>query len=196
MTLTMDETHLVRFFTACVVGNWGVARTEFAAGTIDLRWREALLQVHLFAGFPRLVQAFRVMDEAGSLPPATETEALPEERAAAGAALFDSIYDDLADPVRSELASFDPAFATWIAEHAYARVLARPGLSPRLRELLAIGALTALSQDRQLASHTRGAIRCGARTDEPAQVLDALADLVDATTLEVARGVVDRFTEA
>ena len=51
-------------------------------------------------------------------------------------------------------------------EAAYGRVLARPGLSVRTRELLAVAALQALAQKPQLIAHGRGALRCGADRDE------------------------------
>ncbi|MDP6368534.1 MAG: carboxymuconolactone decarboxylase family protein [Planctomycetota bacterium] len=198
MTLTEDETRLVRFFTACVIGDWPVARRELTSGAVDSSWREALLQLHLFAGFPRLIQAFRIVDETleetRPLPRDDTPEAPPEEQAENGAALFDSIYDDLAESVRGELMAYDPNLASWIADHAYGRVLARPGLTPRLRELLAVGALIALGQDRQLASHARGALRCGAAVEEPGQVLEALTDILASEQLAQARGVIERFT--
>jgi 4-carboxymuconolactone decarboxylase len=196
MTLDTSEKRLARFFTACVLGNWTVVEGELTSGPVDSSWREALLQVHVFAGFPRLVQAFRIVNEIRPLPCAGAPEAPASQRSEAGQALFETIYGDLAPSVRRELSACDPAFAAWIAEHAYARVLARPGLSPRLRELLAIGALAALAQDRQLASHTRGALRCGAGPEEPGQVLAALTDLAAAETLAAAHGVVARFAQA
>ena len=49
------------------------------------------------------------------------------------------------------------------------------GLGADRRELLAVCALAALGQERQLASHVRGAVRCGATADEVRSALDAVA---------------------
>jgi 4-carboxymuconolactone decarboxylase len=86
-----------------------------------------------------------------------------------------------------------PDFARWIEEHAYGRVLARPGLSADRRELLSVAALAALGQERQLASHARGSLRCGATRAELDTALECIADLVEPARLEQARRIVDRF---
>ena len=52
---------LARLFTAICLGQFDVVRTlrrEAPAGEPDRAWREAVLQTHLFSGFPRLVQAW------------------------------------------------------------------------------------------------------------------------------------------
>ncbi|MBK9388543.1 MAG: carboxymuconolactone decarboxylase family protein [Planctomycetes bacterium] len=72
------------------------------------------------------------------------------------------MYADLAPAVRRELAELHPALARWIAEHAYRAVLARAGLDAATRELAAVTALAASGCRRQLLSHARGAVRCGA----------------------------------
>jgi alkylhydroperoxidase/carboxymuconolactone decarboxylase family protein YurZ len=84
-------------------------------------------------------------------------------------------------------------FARAVLEQAYGRVLARDGLSAARREVLACAALTALGQDRQLASHARGAVRCGATPQEVEAVLDALEGLVPRERLFDARMVIRRF---
>ena len=96
-------------------------------------------------------------------------------------------------PAPAMLARHHPDFARWILEHAYGRVLARPGLSADRRELLAVAALAALGQDRQLASHARGAVRCGASVAEVLAALECLRGLVPDERRLAARRVVERF---
>lgn len=172
-------------------------RRNAPAGEPDRAWREAVLQTHLFAGFPRLVEAYEALDAAGGLgvPDGDEGEdaLAPGSLAARGAALFDRIYGAGADEVRARMASFHPDYHRWIAEHAYGRVLSRPGLDAATREICAVAALAALGQERQLASHARGAVRCGAGSADVAAVLDVLADVVPPARLARARGVLARF---
>jgi 4-carboxymuconolactone decarboxylase len=60
-----------------------------------------------------------------------------------------------------------PELAAWILEDGYGRVLSRPGLTGRERELLAVAALAALpGAGPQLESHERGARRLGATAAE------------------------------
>lgn len=197
MSLSESDRRLLRLFLACVVGNWNeVRRVRRAAGPgePDRRWREALLQVHLFAGMPRQVEATIALEAAGGLgaPEEGEIEVAPDVRAR-GVALFERIYADEAAPVRAMLSRGHPEFERWVLEHAYGRVLSRPGISPDRRELLAVVALAALGQERQLASHARGALRCGATSTETAEALESVADLVEPERLEDARRLVSRL---
>ena len=187
----------MRLSTAIVLGDWDAARAELdAAGPdgTDRAWREAVLQTHLFAGFPRLVQALAELGEAGGLgvpaPEELEGDAPPVGR---GEALFERIYAGGAARVRDAIAGQHADVERWVLEHAYARVLSRPGLDARTRELRAVAALAALGQDRQLAGHARGALRCGATPGELEATLDAVLDLVEPEPLERARRVVGRF---
>ena len=178
--------------------------------------------VEIFAGVPRQVETYAVLAECGglgTLEPGEATEAAAAEAACAarpqgaqaaqgaaevarasaastrarGEALFDRIYERQADGVRRMLATSHPDFAEWVLGHAYGRVLTRDGLDARTRELLACAALAALGQDRQLASHARGAVRCGADVTDVHATLDAIADMVEPERLLDARRVVDRF---
>jgi len=198
MSLSASDRRLVRLSSAIALGRWGELRDlrrSAPPGEPDRRWREVLLQAHLFAGFPRTVEAASVLAEVGGLgaPGADELEEV-EPEPAEGRALFERIYAGQASPVRATLERAHPLLARWIAEHAYARVLARAGLAPDRRELCAVAALAAQEQDRQLAAHARGAVRLGAAREEVAEVLEAIADLLPLAALERARAVVAHFT--
>lgn len=153
-------------------------------------FHEAVLQCHLFCGFPRTLAALDVLRDAGMRLRDPEFDEPPAD---AGAGLFDRIYGEGSGRVREHLKGLSPTFADWIAEHAYARVLARPGLGAVERECLAVVALAATGHDRQLASHVRGAVRCGARPDDVIEVVDLLDGLIPAARLERAREVARRF---
>lgn len=194
MSLTDADRRLARLFAACVLGDWDEVRAQRAAagpGEPDRRWREALLMVHVFAGVPRAVESYGVLDLAGGLGAIGPDETA--EPRAGGAELFGRIYAESKDDVAALLDRHHPLFARWVLDHAYGRVLARPGLAADRRELLACAALAVLGQERQLASHARGAVRCGATPAEVAAVVEAVADLADPGRIEDARTVVQRF---
>ena len=197
MSLTDPDIRLARLFAACVIGDWAMVRrerTRVTLGEPDRRWREALLMVHVFAGVPRAVESYGVLEAAGGLGIPTADELA--EPAVGGAELFDRIYAESKDEVRALLHRHHPLFARHVLEHAYGRVLCRPGLSADRREILACAALAVLGQDRQLASHARGAVRCGATAAEVGAVIDAVADLAPRETIETARDVVRRFARS
>jgi alkylhydroperoxidase/carboxymuconolactone decarboxylase family protein YurZ len=197
MSLTDADRRLLHLMTTIVLGQWdelAELRRAAPAGEPDRAWRETVLQAHLFAGFPRVVEAFGVLGAAGGLgrPEPDELRAEPDlpDR---GAELFERIYGDHADRVRRFLHEGHPDFAAWIAGHAYGRVLTRPGLAADRRELLAVAALAATGQDRQLASHARGALRCGATVPEVRGVIEAIAPLIPPQHKDRALRVLERF---
>lgn len=157
------------------------------------QFHEVALQSHLFCGFPRTLASLDVLKDAGLnlQDPGYES---PAE--GAGAELFDRIYGDGSAQVRGHLEQLSPDFAGWIHSHAYQAVLARPGLLPVEREMLAVVALAATGHDRQLASHVRGAVRCGAPPAAVLEVIELLEGLIDAERAERAREVAARFTRA
>ena len=182
---------LARLFTAICLGEFDEVRAirrAAPAGEPDRAWREAVLQTHLFCGFPRLVQAYGIIDSEGGLgEPEPEEYELEADTGARGAALFDEIYTSAAEKMRARLSEFRPDFAAWVLEHAYGRVLSRPGLDPALRELLSICALAALDQPAQFESHARGALRLGATQSELQSALDVAAALAPTAHIDRAR---------
>ena len=182
---------LARLFTAICLGDFDEVRAirrDAPANEPDRAWRETVLQTHLFCGFPRLVQAYGVFDAEGGLgDPEPDEYALEGDTRARGAALFDEIYSTAADKMRSRLNEFRPDFSTWIQEHAYGRVLSRPGLEPALRELLSVCVLAALDQPAQFESHARGALRLGATQEELQRALDVAAEIAPNAHIERAR---------
>jgi alkylhydroperoxidase/carboxymuconolactone decarboxylase family protein YurZ len=195
--LDARDRRLVRLFTACVLGRFDVVRavrTAAPPSEPDRAWRETLLQVHVFAGVPRAVECYTALSECGGLGEihaAEITEAADADER--GLKLFERIYGRSSAEVRAMLTDNHPVFAATVLEHAYGRILSRDGLDPARRELLACAALAALAQDRQLASHARGAIRCGATAAAVLSALDEIADLIPPDRLDEARRVIHRF---
>jgi len=88
-----------------------------------------------------------------------------------GRALCRRVYGKAFGRLAERMRSLHPSLWEWILRDGYGRVLSRPGLPARDRELLAVAVLAALRLEPQLEAHVRGALRLGAT---PAQVDDAL----------------------
>ncbi len=200
MGLSPAERKLVRLFAASVLGRFEeVIRVRRSAGDDEPNraWRETVLQVHVFAGFPRAVETYAVLASEGGLgelEPGECDESGDSARASSrGRELFERIYRADASKVRETLNVAHPDFAAWIEEHAYGRVLSRPGLTAAQRELIAVSALTVLGQDRQLASHVRGALRCGASREALDDVHAVVRDLMNDERAERTREIIAHF---
>lgn len=197
MALSPKDRRLIRVAVAISLGNWPLLRKlrrSAPAGEPDRAWRELVLQTHLFAGFPRVVEACEVIAKAGGLGPIDPDElAVEVDFSGPGAELFSSIYADQTERVRQTLKDHHPTLERWIIGHAYGRVLSRPGLSADRRELAAVACLVALGQERQLASHVRGAARVGASQEDVFETLDAIEELLPQETFAHGKRVVAKF---
>lgn len=190
---------LCRLSSACVVGAWAEVRqirAEAPEGEPDRSWRETLLMLHLFAGVPRAIEAFDFLARHGGVGTPEPDEVLGEpDRPERGDALFEQIYGRRAEAIGQHLAGHHPDLWHWIRGHAYGRVLTRPGLEASERELIAVAVLASLGMERQLASHARGAVRCGASPSAVGDVVRALSPAVDPHLRQRAEQVVSKFAQ-
>jgi len=145
---------------------------------------ETLLQCVLFCGFPRVITAFEHFCQAWpSDTPPTGGDLPAEQRAAAGSELFGAIYGRNDAAVRAMLKNYHAELHDFVLEAAYGRILTRPGLTAKQREVIAVAVLAAQGQKRQFAGHARGAMNFGATRDE---LHEALVTAFPAAPTEVA----------
>ena len=143
---------------------------------------EVILQSYLFAGFPRTLNAARMWraasgvrapldDESASAGEIKEWQRMGEETCA-------TVYGGSYEMLRRNVRELHPALDDWMIVDGYGKVLSRPGVDLRTRELCIVAACAVSGQQRQLHSHLHGAINAGAPPSEVALVFDALADLI------------------
>lgn len=172
--------------TACVVGlstalgDGGGASVEEALAEASRRVaagearreavEEALLQAHLFVGYPATLGALKRWRELGHpAPPGRAAE--PDERRERGERLCRAVYGKNYDKLRRNVRRLHPDMDRWMVEEGYGRVLGRPGLGLVVRELCVVALLARTGHGPQLHSHLRGALSVGA---SPRQVEAAL----------------------
>lgn len=155
----------------------------------DTRWYEAVLQLVLFAGYPRAINALASLEAArervGRTPPPAPPPTAPgpadvDRWWADGQALCARIYGPRYERLIERMSALSPELATWMLLEGYGKVLSRPGLDPGSRELVVIGALTALETGPQLSSHLEGALRVGETSEALDEALALLATLLPA----------------
>jgi 4-carboxymuconolactone decarboxylase len=155
--------------------------------------REVLLQTYLFAGYPRAINA---LAELAALAPPTDTPAQLDLAIGGdeadwvnhGQALCREVYGEKYERLLTTMAHISPELGRWMVLEGYGKVLSRPGLDKKLRELTAVGALVPLAVPNQLRAHLRGALLMGASPSEVTSVLGTAAlvapgTMDDATTL-------------
>ncbi|MEX2110677.1 MAG: carboxymuconolactone decarboxylase family protein [Gemmatimonadaceae bacterium] len=157
-------------------GNSANSRVDAAA--VD----EIILQSYLFAGFPRALNAARTWRSvSGTTAPKTD----PESDAAdletwreRGLATCEIVYGESYERLRRNIRGLHPALDEWMIVDGYGKVLSRPGVDLRTRELCVVAACAVAGQQRQLHSHLGGAMNAGASFEEVAAVLEAVKDLM------------------
>jgi 4-carboxymuconolactone decarboxylase len=143
---------------------------------------EIILQSYLFAGFPRALNAARAWRTAsGRAAPTEDAWATVEDLAfwrARGEETCAIVYGDHYEKLRRNIRDLHPALDEWMIIDGYGKVLSRPGVDLRTRELCVVAACAVSGQQRQLHSHLHGALNAGASAGELSAVLDALTDLI------------------
>ncbi len=154
--------------------------------------QEILLEAHLFGGFPRAICALKLFREAvgrrgikRSAHVKTEGRRTPR-RLVRGKKLFRRVYGKNARAVLKSLHSLHPQYDRWVLEDAYGRVLSRPYLPGKWRELCAVAALTVSAVPMQLRSHILGAAHMGAGRAEIEGIIVFMRSFTDQEKIDDA----------
>ena len=157
------------------------------AGVPPLWIEELLLQSMLVVGYPLALVAFGVWRAVNGSPPAPPAPPAPERGAEAlahadwevwaarGTAVCRAVYGRAFHKLLLNLRALHPALEDLVLVDAYGKVIGRPGLDLKRRELTTIAAIAVLGTAQQLHSHLRGALNVGASVEE----IDAVLTLVD-----------------
>jgi 4-carboxymuconolactone decarboxylase len=143
---------------------------EAAAAVAELRSagaprrlaEECALMLMLYAGYPAAIEGLRVLHQTWPGRARRADRGTPAVWRARGEALCRRVYGEAYARLVPAVRALHPDLATWMVEHGYGRVLARPGATLVQRELVTIASLAALGWERQLVSHVLGALRAGA----------------------------------
>ena len=158
--------------------------------------REAILQSYLFAGYAAAINAFIVFNR---LVP-QEEEALQEKKGSLrqwisrGTELCRRIYGSQYEKLVGNMKSLHPDLADWMVWEGYGKVLSRPFLSPRVRELLIVCMTAVLAVERQFVSHVRGALNVGAAPEEVRRVFEETSHFMDPGAVERFRAIIKEQT--
>ena len=176
--------HLVRIAGGIAGSPEGQVRSLMseALDEIDpLSVEEIILQSYLFAGFPRTLNAMRTwrsLSEREASDAADGFSGDLETWRTRGEETCAIVYGDSYEKLRENIRALHPALDDWMIVDGYGKVLSRPGVDLKTRELCVVAACAVSGQQRQLHSHLHGALNAGASVGEVAAVLDALGDLI------------------
>jgi len=176
---------LVRVAAAVARGKAPELNARFAAAR-DARvpglWiEELLLQSMLVVGYPLALVAFGAWRGVGGPAPVEGDGAEDlahadwESWAARGAAVCRAVYGRAYHKLLVNLRALHPALEDLVLVDAYGKVIGRPGLDLKRRELCTVATTAVLGTAEQLHSHLRGALHTGASAVE----IDAVLGVID-----------------
>lgn len=182
--------HLARLAAAAAVGHEGRLREAMVCLRDEGRAvevEEAILQLYLFAGYPRALNALTLWRSVlgGELPEASRDDWSAFE--ARGEEVCRRVYGRVYRPLRRNIARLHPDLDRWMVVEGYGKVLGRPGLDLKWREMCAVATLAALGARPQLHAHLQGALNTGASREEVDEWVCWLAEELPAERLAVLR---------
>jgi 4-carboxymuconolactone decarboxylase len=144
------------------------------AGLDGGQLEEALLQSYLFLGYPAALNAFALWRDVSGRGPGPAVDADPEDWAAwevRGEQVCRRVYGAQYEGLQHNVRDLHPDLGRWMVVEGYGKVLGRPGLELRVRELCIAALLAVLDAPRQLRSHLRGSLNAGASPDQVEEAL-------------------------
>src|SRR2546426_12385526 len=166
---------LVRIAVATATGDETKLRDRMVAARavhVPPPWiDELLLQSFLNVGYPLALVAFGVWRSvAGPVLDSEKGESIThpdwERWTKRGVAACGEVYGRTFHKLMLNLRALHPAVGTLVVVDAYGKILARPGLDSKRRELCTLAAIAMLRAERQLHAHLRGALNTGSTREE------------------------------
>ena len=195
VTVSLDQQTLalVRIAAATATGDEAKLRERMIAAraaNVPLQWiEELLLQSFLNVGYPLALVAFGVWRSvAGPVQDAGEPIAHPdwERWTTRGVEACGEVYGRTFHKLMLNLRALHPAIEPLVVVDAYGKILGRPGLDSKRRELCTLAAIAMQNAPRQLHAHFRGALNTGSTREEVDAVLAIVEpDLDPARALKV-----------
>ncbi len=162
--------HLALYSASIAIGDENVIKeTSLRANQSGARVEaiyEAMLQSYLFLGFPRMLTAAECFQ--GTFPDFAEQVKVQdpasshyEEWMVSGISLCQMVYAGNFEKLKKRIRLFSPEIFQWMILEGYGKVLSRPGLPIKDRELAIVACLMIDDRPKQLFSHVRGALNVG-----------------------------------
>jgi 4-carboxymuconolactone decarboxylase len=155
---------------------------------------ETLLQNYLFAGYPSALSSLKILKEYfpnKRLPEVADMNLYHFRRK--GEERCRKVYGNKFEKLIRNIKSFSPELAEWLVLEGYGKVLGRPGLSFKERELCIVAVLAAMKFEDQLYSHIIGAIKAGASIEEIQMVIENLDFLGKNNLSSIGIKVLNRY---
>ena len=171
---------LIRIAAATATGDEARLRERMVAARavhVPPQWvDELLLQSFLNVGYPLALVAFGVWRSvAGPVLESEQGESIAhpewERWTTRGVEACAEVYGRTFHKLMLNLRALHPAVEALVVVDAYGKILGRPGLDSKRRELCTLAAIAMQNAPRQLHAHLRGALNTGSSREDVDAVL-------------------------
>ena len=180
MSLDPQTLALVRIAVATATGDETKLRERMVAARavhVPPQWvDELLLQSFLNVGYPLALVAFGVWRSvAGPVLESEQGESIAhpewERWTRRGVEACAEVYGRTFHKLMLNLRALHPAVEALVVVDAYGKILGRPGLDSKKREVCTLAAIAVQNAPRQLHAHLRGALNTGSSREDVDAVL-------------------------
>jgi len=105
------------------------------------------------------------------------------------------VYSGQYEKLRETVRTLHSDLEQWMVVEGYGKVLGRPGLSLRIRELCIVASLSVVGAPKQLYSHLRGAVNVGAEVADVGEALVQADRYLDEEGRLMSRRVWDKVQQ-
>ncbi len=192
----MDRTRALVRLAASLTADEAVQvqAMDAAAAVAPAEAEEVLLQSYLFLGYPVALNALGLWRRRTGRPPSELVDEAGVDWHERGQEVCRQVYGSQYETLREVLAGIQPELDRWAVVEGYGKVLGRPALALKVRELCIAAQLAGTDGTRQLHSHLRGCLNVGATVDEVTAALEAVEEIVGDRARQTRR-VWDRVRE-
>jgi 4-carboxymuconolactone decarboxylase len=157
--------------------------------------REVILQTYLFAGFASTINAMIVFNKLvpGNKDYLREVGESLEFWRERGIQLCKQVYGNQFEKMVENMNQLHPDLADWMIIEGYGKVLSRPFLSAKVRELMIVAMTAVLNVERQFHSHVRGALNVGAKGDEISKVFAETKSFMDPASIPALENLLQQL---
>jgi 4-carboxymuconolactone decarboxylase len=170
-------------------GEWPTVLRRAAEVAPHGEVEECILQSYLFLGYPVALQCLSVWREIAGEAVNVEGVNSIENWQSRGEVVCAAVYGGQYERLRENVQRLHPDLERWMLAEGYGKVLARPGLDLKTRELCIIALLSAQDSPHQLYSHMRGALNAGADTSEVDEAVMVICGALPRERAQEVRGV-------
>jgi 4-carboxymuconolactone decarboxylase len=164
---------------------------------------EALLQLHLFAGYPCSLTAlsilqseFQQINPKSSIIDSIDNEPYNYQKYKdRGLKTCELVYTNTYAPLMAKLKEYSPQLQEWMLIDGYGKTLSRSGLSIQQREILLVSVLLVQGWKKQLYSHLRGAKNVGCSQNVLLELLSFGNEFFSPSNRQYAQEVISSLYE-